>query len=427
MFHIRHISRVAGAATAGVLAVGLMTTPGGGVNPNEAQVRKGHAATVAVAVPTVASGEAHTCALRANGTVKCWGANDFGELGNGTMKSSDTPVLVKGIRTATAISAGYWYACAVLAAGTVKCWGYNGYGQLGRRNLNNAVTPVRVTRVRHATAISTGDEHTCALLAAGTVKCWGYNYYGELGNGTFSPTFKARDGDPGWVPASAWMPVKGIRNATAIAAGRGYDAPSYTCAVLSTGTAKCWGSNEYGQLGNGTRTGIGVPTPVWVKGIRNATAIATGARHACAVLSTGTVKCWGRDGVGQLGDSTQSHSRTVPVRVKGIRNATAITAGYSHTCALLADRTVMCWGAGGNGQLGNGTLHHAPTPVSVKHIRKATAIGGGGELPGFGHTCALLATGAVQCWGDNSSGQLGNGRHGDDEMFNPTPVRVVGL
>ncbi|MCU0277577.1 MAG: hypothetical protein MUE31_01655, partial [Candidatus Nanopelagicales bacterium] len=408
MFDIRHISRVAGAAASGVLAVGLMTAPGGGVNPSEAQVRKGHSAAVAVAVPTVAAGDAHTCALRANGTVKCWGFGYFGALGNGTGKGSDTPVPVRRIRTATAITAGYQYACAVLADGTVKCWGQNWGHQLGRTDLRYALTPVRVTRVRQATAIAAGDDHTCALLSDGTVKCWGYNEYGQLGNGTFSPTFKESDGDPLWAPASAWMPVKGIRNATAIAAGGGYEARGYTCAILSTGTVQCWGSNEYGQLGNGTRTDIGVPTPVSVKGIRNATAIAAGARHACAVLSTGTVECWGRNRLGQLGDGSQSHSRPVPVRVKGIRNATAITAGYSHTCALLADRTVMCWGGGGNGQLGNGTLHHAPTPVPVKHIRKATAVGGGGELPGFVHTCALLATGAVQCWGDNSSGQLGN-------------------
>lgn len=131
------------------------------------------------------------------------------------------------------------------------------------------------------------------------------------------------------------------------------------------------------------------------------------------MLSKGVVKCWGRNGRGQLGNGTPNHPRTVPVRVKGIHSATAIAAGYSHTCALLADRTVMCWGAGSSGQLGNGALHQSSTPVSVKHIRNATTVTAGGEFPGFGHTCAQLSTGAVKCWGDNEDGQLGNGKHGE--------------
>jgi alpha-tubulin suppressor-like RCC1 family protein len=207
---------------------------------------------------------------------------------------------------------------------------------------------VSVSDISTATAIAVGDEHSCALLSDGTVKCWGLNFAGELGDGTNN--YNSNN------PVS----VSGISNAKAIAAGG-----SHSCALLSNGTVKCWGRNEHGELGNGT-TGDSTNsnTPVSVSGISNATAIAAGPADTCAVLSDGTAECWGFNASGQLGNGTTTDSAT-PVSVSGITNAAAISAGAYHSCALLSDGTVKCWGFNGAGELGNGTFTDSLSPVSV--------------------------------------------------------------
>jgi hypothetical protein len=137
-----------------------------------------------IPAPHISAGGSHTCALAASGTIKCWGNNTSGQLGDGTTTNSSTPVTVSGITNATSISAGYHHTCALLAGGTIKCWGYNFYGQLGDGTTTNSSTPVAVTGITNGTAISAGALHTCALLAGGTLKCWGYNSSGQLGDGT---------------------------------------------------------------------------------------------------------------------------------------------------------------------------------------------------------------------------------------------------
>ncbi|MEW6684219.1 MAG: HYR domain-containing protein, partial [Nitrospirota bacterium] len=249
--------------------------------------------------------------------------------------------------------------------------------------------------------IAAGYNHTCALLADGTVHCWGDNTYGKLGDGTNAP-FST-------VPVS----VSGMSTATTIAAG-----VAHTCALLADGTVHCWGDNTYGELGDGMNTPLS-NVPVSVSGISTATAIATGAFHTCALLADGTVHCWGDNTYGELGDGMNTPLSNVPVSVSGISTATAIAAGYDHTCALLADGTVHCWGRNGDGQLGDGT--NAPfstVPVSVSGISTATAIAAG-DL----HTCALTSDGTVECWGQNFYGQLGDGTNAPSAV----PVSVSGI
>ena len=284
----------------------------------------------------------------------------------------------------SSISGGYFHTCALLADKTVKCWGFNYYGQLGNGINTNSNVPVLVSNLTNVTAIILGFHHTCALLTDSTVKCWGFNYYGQLGNGTK-------------IDSNVPVLVSNLTNVTAIASNS-----HHTCALLADKTVRCWGKNSSGQLGNGTKIDSNVP--VLVSNLTNVTAITLGRDHTCALLADSTVKCWGTNFSGQLGNGTETSSN-VPVAVSNLTNVTAIASNYHHTCALLADKTVRCWGHNVYGQLGNGTKIDSNVPVLVSNLTNVTAIAAGPAS----HTCALLADKTVRCWGENSYGQLGNG------------------
>jgi alpha-tubulin suppressor-like RCC1 family protein len=371
-----------------VMGVGLATALGPGRTPPASASR----------TLTIAAGSGHTCALLSDGSARCWGNNDHGQLGDGTTADSHTPVAVSGLSNAVAIAAGDAHTCALLSDGTARCWGYNADGQLGDGTTDDRHTPVAVQGLlSNAVAITAGTAHTCALLSDGTARCWGRNGVGQLGDGTTTDRLTP-------------VTVSGLTDAVAIAAG-GY----HTCAVLSDGTAQCWGMNDFGQLGDGTTTWH--YTPVAVSGLSNAVAIAAGSSHTCALLGDGTARCWGMNDFGQLGDGTTTSSST-PVAVSGLNNAVAIAAGGYHTCALLSDGTAKCWGNNWYGQLGDNTTTQRLTPVAVSGLSNAVAIAGG-----YLHTCALLSDGTAKCWGDNGSGQLGDGTTTDSNV----PVAVSGL
>ena len=299
--------------------------------------------------------------------------------------------------TAAAVSTAICNSCAVLTTGGLKCWGSNTYGQLGNGTTIDSSVPVTVSGVADAVvAVDGGQDYTCALLGAGSILCWGSNRNGQLGDGT--PT-----DSPVLVPVT----VSGITDAIAVATGF-----NNTCALLSRGLVQCWGSNTYGQLGNGTTTDS--PVPVTVSGIVDAAAVAAGRDHTCALLGTGAIQCWGRNSAGQLGNGTTTNS-SVPVTVSGVINAVAVATGDNQTCALLSTGTVQCWGAGGSGQLGNNTWTNSSLPVTVSGITHAVAIDTGGA-----HSCAVLSGGSVQCWGDSTYGQLGTGA----KIWSPVPVTV---
>ncbi|MEW6684124.1 MAG: S8 family serine peptidase [Nitrospirota bacterium] len=297
------------------------------------------------------------------------------------------------------IDTGGYHSCGVIS-GALRCWGNNAYGGLGNGTTTNSTTGVPVSGISTATSVSTGALHTCARLSDSTVRCWGYNYSGQLGDGTTTHRL---------TPVS----VSNLGGAAiAIATGS-----FHTCALLSGGTVRCWGQNNYGQLGDGTTTNR--PTPVSVSNLGGtALAITADGSHTCALLSTASVRCWGYNPWGQLGNGTKAISVTTPVTVSGISSATAVAAGGGHTCARLSNSTVRCWGRNQYGQLGNGTMSDATTPVTVSGISTASAISGGGS-----HTCAILADSTVRCWGYNSFGQLGNGTTTNAT----TPVTVSGI
>jgi len=397
-------------------------------------------------VSTIATGGWHTCALMPDSTVQCWGYNNGGQLGNGTTVSSDVPVTVSGLTGAVAVSAGSFHSCALLANGTVQCWGKNGFGQLGNGNNNNSYIPVTVSGLSGVIAIAAGYDGTCAVIVGGNVECWGRNTNSNLPTSVTSPLGDNLEGaiaiaasagplsdegisghtcilvfdgtvdcwgdntygQLGGVPASPGqaVAVSGLSGAVAIAAGT-----VHTCALISDGTVQCWGLNFQEQLGNGTN--VDSPSPVTVAGLSGrAIAIAAGGGQSCALIDNGTVQCWGADTSGELGDGVVTTTLTPgvnpPVTVSGLSNATAIFAANDHTCALLVSGTADCWGGNIEGQLGNGSTTESDVPVAVL-INDLSAQGAIRVASQFSiNTCALLASGTAECWGDDQSDGLGN-------------------
>lgn len=413
----------------------------------------------------VSASNFHTCALLSGGKVKCWGGNLFGELGlgdelprgndPGTIPAYLDPVDLGqdangAALEALAIAAGRRHTCALLVDGRVKCWGRNGGGQLGLGDtgsrgivpgqMGDALKAVDLGPDVKATAVATGDDHTCALLEGGAVKCWGTNAFGQLGLG-HNNNRGDKDGDMG----ANLLAVDLGRGAKAIAITAGRE---YSCAILSNNSVKCWGRNQYGQLGLDNSANIGgspgemgdALSPVNLKtdGVDlGAKTIAAGSAHTCAVLLDGHAKCWGRNVYGELGVGNAIDSggnagdmADLPfVKLSWSTGATTIAiqpSSYHHTCALSSDGSVKCWGVNTYGQIGL-PVTNPPTPLGDKTGQMeglpaldihpnltATAISAG-----FEYSCAVLGA-RLKCWGRSSRpdalGTLGLGdtnSHGD--------------
>ncbi len=354
---------------------------------------------LASGVQAVSAGSAHTCALMAAGGVKCWGDNSAGALGDGTTSPPQwRPRDVVGLAGALqAVSAGASHTCALNPAGGVVCWGGNGQGQLGNGTLVGRSTPGAVLGLSSGVqAVGAGDDHTCALTTAGGVLCWGDNSTGKLGNGTT-------------INASAPVEVSGLESGVqAISVG-----PSHTCALTTSGGVACWGSNDFGELGDGTTGGMRA-TQQEVLGLGSGVlAIGTGQHYTCALTTAGVVKCWGNDPDRNLGDGEAAHY-AAPVEVIGLgSDILAISVGLSHACALDSSGGVKCWGSSDHNQLGNVTLSFSARPYVVGLQSGVLAVSAGSS-----HSCALTTAGGVKCWGRNAEGQL---------AVNPgrTPVDVI--
>jgi alpha-tubulin suppressor-like RCC1 family protein len=360
------------------------------------------AAQAAAAAP-IAAGWNHTCAIDSDGGVLCWGSNDNGQLGDGSRTDRNHAVAVKNLgEPAIALAAGFAHSCALTKSGSVKCWGRNRYGELGNGNTDRSSTPVDVSGLSGGViAIAAGDEHTCAITAQGGVKCWGFNNLGQLGDGTTDNRSEPVD-------------VAGLSGVIAVAAGTGH-----TCAATSAGAVLCWGGNALGQLGDGSAA-ASRPAPGAVPGLAGGIAgLSAKGDHTCVLDGAGGLACWGDNKYGKLGDGT-GKNQSAPVAVVGLGDSAAsVAAGWSQTCAVLGDASLVCWGWNFYGQIGDDSIVSRLQPVAVKGISGVVSAASGGG----GHTCALIADGSMYCWGLNLNGQLGDFTNQDHGV----PVLVKGV
>ena len=386
-------------------------------------------------VQELALGSDFTCARFDSGSVKCWGHGASGRLGYGNLDSigdDETPDSIGfvdlGDRAhAESIIAGSAHACAALDDGTLRCWGAAGFGQLGYGNMlpigdNEAVSSVEpVAFGEMVTAVGSGDggTHSCAVLGNGDVKCWGHATDAKLG--VVGQTTNVGDNEP--LSAAAVTDVGA--DVTALVTGLGH-----TCARTSLGNVRCWGTNAYAGLGYGNPDTIGDDEAPSVAGdvplSDFITDLAAGWQHNCVVLESGDVQCWGRGNDGRLGYGNTAfvgyaQSPDVVGTVSTSGTVRQVAGGLAHTCALLDDGTVQCWGAGSFGQLGYGNTDsigddELPSDAGVLPLDTSiAAIATGGN-----HTCAITDTGGVRCWGQGAEGRLGYGNTddlGDDETL----------
>ena len=370
---------------------------------------------------TLSSGSSSNCAILDDGNVTCWGWNYYGQLGDGTTTNQNSPIQPWSPsvgRTAVSVSFGGSHMCTLLDDGKVSCLGFNLFGQIGDGSNNNKNTPTTTSSFgagRKAIQISSGQHHTCAILDDGTVSCWGYNWYGQLGDGTNGNS--ANKNTP-----TQTSSLGAGRTAIAISSGQ-----SHTCALLDNGSVTCWGDNTDGQIGDGTNSNRNSPVQTSTFGIgRTAVAISSGNSHTCALLDDKSVSCWGNNGNGRLGDGTTT-KRNTPTLTSAFgtgRTVIAVSSGGYHSCALLDDQSVSCWGDNSNGQLGDGTTNnrYTPTPISSFGAGKSSI----GISLGTAHTCSLLDDTSVSCWGDGSHGEIGDGTMNNRNSPTQTSSFAVG-
>lgn len=383
-------------------------------------------------VSKISAGGIHTCALQNNGKIWCWGSNSGGALGTGGSDVAEPAEVA--LSNAIDISAGSFFTCAVTSDGAGWCWGQGGNGQLGNGTGANSATPVRVSDVSDFVSISAGGFAACGVTKRGIGYCWGWDTDGQLGNGATAGNQNA--------PSEIDLPEDFVK----ISVGGN----STACGLQASGKISCWGQGTFGQMGNGTTT-VTNAVPVEVSDPGPFTDVAVAMATVCATKKSGTVWCWGRDNYRQLGDGDlNSSNATRPVQAK-VGNAYQITAGTEamfalvdtsvqapkssgdlngkftvaqtetnamHACHIRPNGTIWCWGLEHNGEIGNGgaASETAASPVMVTDPGPWYWVSAG-----LDHTCGIKTDGSAWCWGDDSSGQLGNGGITGDQV-SPSPV-----
>lgn len=347
----------------------------------------------------IAVGAQHTCVAVANGDVYCWGDNQYGQLGDGSVAPSVSPVKVSGVSDVVALSAGGSFTCAATEAGQVNCWGSHPWSE----DVNFGLTPERVGQLNDVVSISSGSDHTCAVTEAGQVYCWGLNFSGILGDEA-APSGK----EP--------VLVEGLEGVKAIVA-----TDMTNCALRDNGSAACWGSNYFGLLGDGSEVDPNdyyaySATPVDVVELTDAVTIVGHRESFCALRADGGVSCWG-----VVPEFITGSSHSTPVAMPDLGEVVGLFGNSGGFCVTRPDQTAACWGYNGEGGLGNGSLQSSATPVTVSGLTDVVAVVGSSAAL---HSCALRSNGSVACWGRNDAGQLGGGEVGLGQSS--TPVEVAG-
>jgi alpha-tubulin suppressor-like RCC1 family protein len=378
----------------------------------------------------VAAGAHHSLALAGNGTALSWGLNSQGQLGDNSTTQSSSPVLVKGVggggvlSDIIAIAPGDAHTLALKSNGTVFGWGCNAHGRLGNNSAADSSSPVQVVGssgsgyLSNVTAVAAGGGHSVALLSNGTVWAWGYNEFGQIGNG-------ATSSGNNLLPVQV-LTAPGVPLANVIAIATGW---SHTIALKSDGTVWAWGYNNYGQLGyNGTTNSS---YAAQVSSLGDVVAITARMSHTVALKSDGTVWAWGYNEFGQLGKSASTSPNPTPAQVSGVTDVIAIAAGSSHTLVLKSDGKVWAFGNNSQGQLGNSTnswtSNPNPTPAQVygpdgsSYLTDVSAL-----AVGYNHNIALKSDGTIWTWGGGDSGQLGNGAT-SPQVFPLEPTLLLNL
>ena len=395
-------------------------------------------------IPAVALalGDKHSCALTAQGGLKCWGDNSSGQLGDGTTSSRRIPVdAVAPSQNFVAITAGREHTCALTDIGGVRCWGRNSLGQLGNGMSSGpqlcfdpgglgedyacSRTAVDVTGLASGVrSISAGADHTCAVLADDGVKCWGLAM-----NRAVSELCTRFEYPCSTVPLNVGTFSEGVAKIEV-----GF---SHTCILTTPGAVKCWGANSDGQLGDGTTTDI--DTPVEVNGLTDrVTALALGETHTCVLTVGGAVECWGGNAAGQVGTPLTECAPLpacrimAPVVVTGLSSGVlAITADVRHNCVLTENGGAKCWGESGFGVLGAGGQEQcyggpcSSTPLDVTGLSSDAVQLAAGRL----HNCVIVDEGSAQCWGFNFYEQLGVKTPNEETQCfcSQAPVSVFGF
>ena len=388
------VSSVGGSSGVGGLgASGGGSNVGGGTGVGGGSAAGGGGGGSLPAVPTMVSvGDGYACVVMGDAAVKCWGRNDYGQLGDGSHNDRATPPRAATLANVREVAAGGRASCAVMLDNSVKCWGAdfaNNHGVLGTGDTNGSTIPVDVQGEDQVDTVSTYGTTSCAVRTNGTTICWGANGFGQLGNGNTQDQY---------VPTL----VAGLPSSAKVANGA-----FFSCALMNGDFSRCWGMNALGQLGDGTNNSASTPQG---NGVNYVVSLAAGALHTCVARGdfgpgAGGVRCWGDGAYGALGNgSTADHNAAVTAA--GITTAVAVTAGSGHSCALLSDGTMLCWGNNDDGQLGAGVSNsQLLTPTPVVGLTGAVV-----QIDASGHnTCALQQDGRLYCWGVNDHGQLGNG------------------
>ena len=315
----------------------------------------------------------HVCGVTTSGAAYCWGQNDFGQLGDGSLDSRVTPTLVSGNLTFSSVNATWRFSCGLTTDGAAYCWGRGEWGQLGDGLMTRSLVPVAVAGGHRFVKIDTGSNNlVCGLTTEGRVLCWGLDVGGALGSPSAETCTRF---DELQLPcATTPQSISSDERFQDVSAGA-----SFACAVTVSGEGLCWGRNSQGQLGSPTTEEqcaqgdfsggacSGTPTPIL--GSHSFVTLATGVSHACGVTVDGNVYCWGQNVFGERGNGTLGTSSSVPELVLGGLTFASVSAGDLHTCGETTDGQLYCWGLNDRGQLGTGNLNIGLTPVAVVEIR----------------------------------------------------------